>query len=133
VTIRKEEGLDQTLEAAQEDEEDEHSEKCLNAFSQKVEEVVALKLIAKEEEGGNGHSEEWLDTFSQEAEAKEEEEADNICFVDLWEQIEALEERVKVQSMHIQQVKLETNEEGMGDFSDLPMSQKNLQLGRLQK
>jgi hypothetical protein len=59
------------------------------------------------------------------------EEADNICFADLWEQIEALEERVKVQSVHIQQVKLETDEEGMGDHDDLPMCQKNLQLRRL--
>jgi hypothetical protein len=45
--------------------------------------------------------------------------------------IEALEERVKVQSMHIQQVKLETDEEGMGDHDDLLMCQKNLQLRRL--
>jgi hypothetical protein len=55
------------------------------------------------------------------------------CFVDLWEQIEALEERVKVQSMHIQQVKLETDEEGMGDFSDLPMCRKFLRLRRLRE
>jgi hypothetical protein len=37
-----------------------------------------------------------------------EEEADNIDFVDLCEELEALERRVIVQSMHIQQVKLET-------------------------
>jgi hypothetical protein len=52
--------------------------------------------------------------FSQEAETettaalelaaeKEEEEADNMSFVDLCEQIEALERRVIVQRMHIQQ------------------------------
>jgi hypothetical protein len=54
------------------------------------------------------HSEEWLNAFSHEAEKTatwevaeaEEEEADNICFADLWEQIEALEERVKVQGAH---------------------------------
>jgi hypothetical protein len=38
---------------------------------------------------------------------------------------------VKVQSMHIQQVKLEADEEGMGDHSDLPMCRKFLQLRRL--
>jgi hypothetical protein len=46
--------------------------------------------------------------------------------------IEALERRVKVQGMHIQQVKLEADEEeGMGDHSDLPMCRKFLQLRRL--
>jgi hypothetical protein len=35
--------------------------------------------------------------------------------------------------MHIQQVKLETDEEGVGDHDDLPNGKKNLQLGRLQK
>jgi hypothetical protein len=110
VTIRKEEGLEQTLEAAQADEENEHSEECLNAFSQEAEEDVALKLTAEEAEEDDEHSEEWLSIFSQETEktttweyaAEEEEEADNICFADLWEQIEALERRVKVQSVHIQ-------------------------------
>jgi hypothetical protein len=74
-----------------------------------------------------------LNVFSEEAEAKEEEEADNICFVDLWEQIKAVEERVKVEGMHIQQVKLESDEENMGDHYDLPNCRKFLQLGRLQK
>jgi hypothetical protein len=56
-----------------------------------------------EEEEDDDYSKEWLNIFSQEAKktatwefAAEEEEADNIFFVDLWEQIEALEERVKV-------------------------------------
>jgi hypothetical protein len=113
------------------DEENEHSEEWLNTFSQEAEEAVALKLTAKEAEEDDEHSEEWLNIFSQEAEktatwefAAEEEEADNICFADLWEQIEALEERVKVQSVHIQQVKLETDEGGMGDHDDLLMCQK---------
>jgi hypothetical protein len=56
------------------------------------------------------HSEEWLNIFSQETERtatwefveEEEEEVDNISFVDLYEQIKALERRVKVQGMHIQ-------------------------------
>jgi hypothetical protein len=55
---------------------------------------------------------------------KKKKKTDNICFADLYEQIEALERRVKVQGMHIQQVKLEADEEGMGDHSDLPMCQK---------
>jgi hypothetical protein len=108
MTVREEEELEQTLEAAQADDEDDD------------------------------HSEEWLSIFSQEAKenatwefAAEEEEAYNIFFANLWEQIEALEERVKVQGMHIQQEKLKIDEEGMGDYSDLPMSQKILQLGRL--
>jgi hypothetical protein len=50
------------------------------------------------------HSEEWPNIFSQEAKktatwefaAVEEEGADNISLADLYEQIEALEERVKV-------------------------------------
>jgi hypothetical protein len=40
---------------------------------------------------------------------------------------------VKVQGMHIQQVKLEIDEGGMGDHGDLLMCQKFLQLRRLQK
>jgi hypothetical protein len=42
-----------------------------------------------------------------------------------------MEEKVKVQSMHIQQVKLGVDAEGMGDHNDLPMSRKFLQLRRL--
>jgi hypothetical protein len=90
------------------------------------------------DEEDDEHSEEWLNIFSQEAKntatgevaETEEEEADNICFSDLWEQVESLEERVKVQGMHIQQVKLETDEGGMGDHNDLLMCQKFLQLKR---
>jgi hypothetical protein len=41
--------------------------------------------------------------------AVEEEEADSMSFVDLCEQIEALERRVIVQGMHIQQVKMEAD------------------------
>jgi hypothetical protein len=36
-----------------------------------------------------------------------------------------------VQGVHIQQVKLETDEGGMGDHGDLLMCQNNLQLRRL--
>jgi hypothetical protein len=38
-----------------------------------------------------------------------EEEADNMDFADLCEELEALEKRVIVQSLHIQQIKLETD------------------------
>jgi hypothetical protein len=39
-----------------------------------------------------------------------EEEAYNMDFVDLYKELESLERRVIVQSQHIQQDKLETNE-----------------------
>jgi hypothetical protein len=70
-----------------------------------------LEAAKAEEEGEEKENyEEWLNIFSQETErtatwefaAEEGQEEDNICFADLWEQIEALEERVKVQRMHIQ-------------------------------
>jgi hypothetical protein len=62
-----------------------------------------------------------LKIFSQEAETEmtaalepaAEEEADNMDFVDLYEELEALERRVMVQSLHIQQAKLE---EGRGAY-----------------
>jgi len=38
------------FEAAQAEEENEHSEECLIAFSQEVEEAAALKLTAEEAE-----------------------------------------------------------------------------------
>jgi hypothetical protein len=38
-----------------------------------------------------------------------------------------------VQSMHIQQVKLEADEQGMGDHSDLLMCQKNFAAGETAK
>jgi hypothetical protein len=104
--------LEQVFETAQVeagDEENDHSEECLNAFSWEAEEAVALKMTTEEAEEDDEHFKEWLNIFNQEAKrtatgefAEEEEEADNICFADLWEQFEALEERVKVQGVHIQ-------------------------------
>jgi hypothetical protein len=47
-TVKEE--LEQILEAAQEEEENEHSEEWLNAFSQEAEEAAALKLAAEEAE-----------------------------------------------------------------------------------
>jgi hypothetical protein len=46
MTVKEE--LEQTLEAAQAKEENEHFEECLNIFSQEVERAVALELAAKE-------------------------------------------------------------------------------------
>jgi hypothetical protein len=93
-TVREEE-LEQIFEAAQEGEENEHSEEWLNAFSQEAEEAVALKLTAEEAEEDDEHSEEWLNIFSQETEKtatwefaeEEEEETDNISLADLYEQL----------------------------------------------
>jgi hypothetical protein len=58
-----------------------------------------------------------LKIFSQEAEQEmiaalepaTEEEADNMDFVDLYEELEALERRVILQSQHIQQIRFETS------------------------
>jgi hypothetical protein len=51
---------------------------------------------------------------------KKKKKQTTISLVDLYEQIEALEERVKVQSVHIQQAKLEADDEvGMGDHCNL--------------
>jgi hypothetical protein len=66
---------------------------------------------------GEEHSTELLKIFSQEAEQEmtaalepaTEEEADNMDFVELYEELEALERRVIVQSQHIQQIRLETD------------------------
>jgi hypothetical protein len=126
---------------AAENEEGEHSVECLSDFSQEVGRDVALRLTTeKESEKEEEHSEEWLSVFSHEVENNaiegvaeiENEDTDNICLAELWEQIEALEDRVKVQGMHIQQVRLEIDE-GMGDHDDQSHGQKFLQLWRLQQ
>jgi hypothetical protein len=127
---------------AAENEEGEHSVECLSDFSQEAGRAVALRLTAeKEAEKEEEHSEEWLSVFSHEVENNategvaetENEDTDNICLAELWEQIEALEDRVKVQGMHIQQVRLETDEDGMGDHDDQSHGQTFLQLWRLQQ
>jgi hypothetical protein len=48
-------------------------------------------------------------TAALEPTTEEEEEADNMDFVDLYQELESLEKRVIVQSLHIQQIKLETD------------------------
>jgi hypothetical protein len=80
------EEVEQTLMFAQGEEEKEHSGELLKIFSQEAEQEVTAVLEAAE---------------------SEEEEPDNIDFVDLCTELEALEGRVMVQSLHIQQVKLE--------------------------
>jgi hypothetical protein len=100
-----------------------------------------VQTAQAEERREKERSEEQLDIFSRGAEnttAQElavayEEDTNNICFVDLWDQLEALEGRIKMQGLRIQQVKLEMDEEGMGDHDDLPNGQNFFQLRRLQE
>jgi len=85
MTIIDEEEEDQTLTFAQA-EGDENSVELLEIFSQEVEwEMVAVLELTKEEEEYN------------------------MDFVDLCEELESLERRVMVQSLHIQQAKLEAD------------------------
>jgi hypothetical protein len=65
-------------------EEEEHSTELLKIFSQEVETEMTAAL-----------------------ESTVEEEADNMDFVDLYQELEALERRVMVQSLHIRQAKME--------------------------
>jgi hypothetical protein len=66
---------------------------------------------------GEEHSAELLKIFSQEAETgmtaalepAAEERANSIDFVELYEELEALERRMIAQSQHIQQIRLETD------------------------
>jgi hypothetical protein len=79
--------------------------------------------------------------FSQEAEQEmtaalkptEEEEADNMDFVDLCEELESLERRVIVQSQHIQQIRLETDgayqpKEQLEEAGDMPAGELTVKL-----
>jgi hypothetical protein len=81
--------LEKTLMFSQAEEGENHSKELLNIFSQEDEKTTALKLAVGEEE----------------------EEVGNIDFADLYQEFEALERRVMVQSLHIQQVSLETDED----------------------
>jgi hypothetical protein len=70
----EEKELEQTLGAAQADEENEHSVEWLNDFSQRTERAAALKLTAEaeaKEEEEDEYSEGWIISFSQGAEEKE--------------------------------------------------------------
>jgi hypothetical protein len=99
-------------------EKEEHSMELLKIFSQGDEhkETIELGSTARREE----HSKEWIKLFSQEVEQEitveyeptiEEEETDSMDLVDLCEEMEALERRVKIKKHLIQQVKLEIVEE----------------------
>ena len=68
----------------------EHSTELLKIFNQEAETTAVLELVAEE--------------------AKKE--TNNMSLVDFCEDIEALERRVKVHRLHIQQVKSEANEGG---------------------
>jgi len=98
MTVRKERKLEQECEIAQaqtkvDEKEDEHSEGWLITFSQEDEITVALELTVEGAKKDGEHSEEWLDIFSHKDEQNateevvevEEEEIENICFVDLWD------------------------------------------------
>jgi hypothetical protein len=110
MTVKEGEELEQTLKAAQAGEENDCSKEQLNNLSRVAEQrsTVEMGLTAQAQAGAkeeDEHSEEWLSIFSNEAENNateevaeaEEEDTDNICLADLWDQMEALEERVKVQ------------------------------------
>jgi hypothetical protein len=126
------------LTAKEIEEGNEHFKEWLDIFNTGAEETAMWGFAAEKEEGE--HSVECLSVFSHEVENNaiqgvaetENEDTDSICLAELWEQIEALEDRVKVQGMHIQQVRLEIDEDGMGDHADQPHGQKILQLWRLQ-
>jgi hypothetical protein len=80
-------------------------------MEEEMEQTLMFTQGEKEE-----HSKEWLKNFSQEDETEitavleateEEEEMDSMEFVGLCEELEALDRRVMVQNLHIQQAKLE--------------------------
>jgi hypothetical protein len=82
-TVKENEKMEQTLMFSQ-GEEEEHLAELLKIFSQEVETEMTATL-----------------------ESAIEEEEENMDFFDLYEELEALEKRVMVQSLHIQQAKLE--------------------------
>jgi hypothetical protein len=85
-------------------EEEEHLMEFLKNFSQGDEHEATIEL--RSTAGGEENSEEWLKCFRQEAEKEiivecepttEERETYRKDFVDLCEELEALERRVKMQ------------------------------------
>jgi hypothetical protein len=71
-TVKEElEQVFETTQAEADEEENEHSEECLNIFSWEAEEAVALKLTAKEAGEDDERSEEWLNDFGQGDKKKE--------------------------------------------------------------
>jgi hypothetical protein len=106
-------------------EKEENSDELLTQWEQEMKMLEDWLDNPKPEDGcqetvmqisGEEHSTKLLKIFSQEVEREitaalelaEEEEADNIDFVELYEELEAQERRVNMQSRHLQHVKLET-------------------------
>jgi hypothetical protein len=101
-------------------EKEEHSVELLKNFNQGDEHEATVELGSTVE--GDENSNEWLKNFNQEAEQEitveckttlEEEAIDNMDLVDLCEDMEALEKRVKMQRHLIEKVKLEIYGEKM--------------------
>jgi hypothetical protein len=146
-TVREE--LEQTLEAAQEEKENEHSEECLNAFSQEAEEAAALKLAAEEAEEQADRLltpwemeleilEDWLNNpepagdCHEQILAEEHSEESLRIFSQGAEKVMKTAEMNSVAGWQVKATKEDDeDEEGMGDHSDLPNCRKFLQLGRL--
>jgi hypothetical protein len=136
-TVKEE--LKQTLGAAQEEKENEHSEEWLNAFSQEAEEAAALKLAAEEAEEQADKLitpwemelqmlEDWLNNPEPAGELAEVELSEKMT-----EQQVSQEETAELKSAAEWTLSAteEDEEDGMGDHSDLPNCRKNLQPRRL--
>jgi hypothetical protein len=120
----------------------EHSEECLNTFSKGAEEAAALKLAAKDVEEQAGRFitpwemelemlEDWLNNPEPAIELAEFELSEKR----MTEQQDSQEETAELKTAVEWQLKAtdEDEEDSMGDHSNLPMCQKNLQLRRLQQ
>jgi hypothetical protein len=138
--IVKEE-LEKTLEAAQAEEENEHSEECLNIFSQEAERAIALELAAKEakEQAGKvitpwemelAMLEDWLNNPGLAKELTEVELSGKVT-----KQQVSQRETAELKSAAEWQLEAtdEDEERSMGDHGDLPDCRKFLQLRRLQQ
>jgi hypothetical protein len=137
VTVSKEEELEQVLEATQEGKEKEHSEEWLNDFGQGAEkkEVAALNLTTEDKvitpwEMELEMLEDWLNNREPARELTEVELSEKVT-----EQKFSQRETAELNSTVEWQLEAidEYEEDGVRYHSDLPMCQKNLQLGRLQK
>jgi hypothetical protein len=113
-----EEEKENTFQCTQEMEKEEHSMELLKIFNQGDEHKATIELGSTA--GGEEHLEEWLNFFIQEAEEEiivecepttREETIDSMDLVDLCEEMEAMERRVKMKKHLIQQVKVEIDGE----------------------
>jgi hypothetical protein len=132
-------GIGADFGTAQAEEENEHSEECLNIFSQEAERAVALELAAKEakEQAGKVITpwemelemlEDWLNNPGPARELTEVELSGKVT-----EQKVSQRETAELKSAAEWQLEAtdEDEEDGMGDHSDLPNCRKFLQLRRL--